>query len=96
MKTTDPSPITRRIASRTEWLAARQELLQKEKELTRRRDELGEQRRALPWVKIDKPYVFEGNSHDEHWGEVYRSQDVHAWMERLAKGPAPRPKPWQR
>ncbi len=22
----------------------------------------------------DKPYVFEGNSHDEHWGEVYRSQ----------------------
>ena len=29
-------------------------------------------------------------------GEVYRSQDVHAWIDRLAKGSAPRPKPWQR
>jgi predicted transcriptional regulator len=32
----------------------------------------------------------------ERTGEVYRAQDVHAWMERLAKGPAPRPKSWQR
>ena len=32
----------------------------------------------------DKPYVFEGNSHDEHWGEVYRSQR----MEFLLQGNA--------
>ena len=32
----------------------------------------------------------------ERTGEVYRAQDVHAWLERLAKGPAPRPKSWQR
>jgi len=33
----------------------------------------------------------------ERTGEIYRADDVHAWMERLAKdGTAPRPKPWQR
>jgi predicted dithiol-disulfide oxidoreductase (DUF899 family) len=47
------------IADRQEWLAARQLLLAKEKEFTRRRDELAAERRALPWVRIDKPYVFQ-------------------------------------
>lgn len=32
----------------------------------------------------------------ERTGEVYRAEDVHAWVDRLAKGTAPRPKPWQR
>lgn len=32
----------------------------------------------------------------ERTGEVYRAADVHAWVDRLAKGEAPRPKPWQR
>ena len=48
------------VVSREEWLAARRELLREEKELTRLRDRLAERRRALPWVKVDKPYVFEG------------------------------------
>jgi len=48
------------IVSRDEWLAARKQHLQKEKELTRLRDELSAARRELPWVRIDKPYVFEG------------------------------------
>jgi predicted dithiol-disulfide oxidoreductase (DUF899 family) len=47
------------VASREEWLSARLELLQAEKELTRRRDELSHQRRALPWVRIDKAYEFD-------------------------------------
>ena len=42
-----------------EWLEARKLLLAKEKELTRLRDQLAAQRRALPWVKIDKNYVFD-------------------------------------
>lgn len=30
-------------------------------------------------------------------GAVYRSEDVHAWLERLAKGEKPpRPAPWRR
>jgi predicted dithiol-disulfide oxidoreductase (DUF899 family) len=49
-----------RIASRDDWLAARKWLLAKERELTHLRDEINAERRALPWVKVDKPYVFEG------------------------------------
>src|SRR2546423_1847106 len=45
--------------TREEWLAARVELLKDEKELTRRGDELARRRRELPWVRIDKDYVFE-------------------------------------
>jgi predicted dithiol-disulfide oxidoreductase (DUF899 family) len=47
------------IVSRAEWLIARRDLLKREKELTRFRDQLSAQRRALPWVKIDKDYVFD-------------------------------------
>ena len=48
-----------RIGTREEWLAARVELLEREKELTRRSDELARQRGELPWVPIEKDYVFE-------------------------------------
>lgn len=48
------------IVSRDEWLVARKQLLAREKELTRKRDELNAERRALPWVRIEKPYVFDG------------------------------------
>jgi predicted dithiol-disulfide oxidoreductase (DUF899 family) len=46
--------------TKADWLEARHTLLAKEKELTRLRDRLAEERRALPWVKIEKPYVFDG------------------------------------
>ncbi|WP_020574329.1 DUF899 domain-containing protein [Actinopolymorpha alba] len=49
-----------RVVSRDEWLEARKALLIKEKELTRAKDAVAAQRRALPMVKIDKEYVFEG------------------------------------
>ena len=52
------------VVSREQWLAARKELLAKEKELTRRRDALNAQRRMLPMVEIEKPYVFEGPDGD--------------------------------
>lgn len=48
------------VVSREEWLVARKELLAKEKEFTRARDALSADRRRLPMVKIDKPYVFVG------------------------------------
>jgi len=48
------------VASRAEWLAARKALLAKEKEFTRQRDALSAERRALPMVKIEKDYVFDG------------------------------------
>jgi len=48
-----------RIVGEAEWTQARKELLAREKEFTRLRDELSQRRRDLPWVKVDKPYVFE-------------------------------------
>jgi predicted dithiol-disulfide oxidoreductase (DUF899 family) len=47
------------IVSREEWIAARKELLKKEKEATRLRDELSQERRELPWAKVEKNYVFD-------------------------------------
>lgn len=47
------------VVSAEEWLAARRDLLRQEKEFTRQRDALAARQRALPWVKIEKPYMFE-------------------------------------
>ena len=47
------------VVSSTEWLAARKAHLEKEKELTSLRDELSKERRELPWVKVEKEYVFD-------------------------------------
>jgi predicted dithiol-disulfide oxidoreductase (DUF899 family) len=48
------------VVSREEWFAARKSLLADEKALTQARDRVNAQRRRLPMVRIDKPYVFEG------------------------------------
>ncbi len=48
------------IVSREEWVAIRKDLLNKEKEFTSLRDELSAERRRLPWVKVEKNYIFEG------------------------------------
>jgi predicted dithiol-disulfide oxidoreductase (DUF899 family) len=47
------------IVSRGEWLAARKALLAREKETTRALDRLRAERRALPWVRVEKPYAFD-------------------------------------
>ena len=48
------------VVSREEWLTARKQHLAKEKEFTQLRDQLSQQRRDLPWVKVEKEYLFEG------------------------------------
>src|SRR5216684_7693457 len=48
-----------KVVARDEWLAARTALLAKEKEFTRRRDQLSAERCALPWVKVEKEYLFD-------------------------------------
>jgi len=48
------------IGTREEWRAERLALLEREKELNRLRDELAAQRRALPWVPVEKDYRFDG------------------------------------
>jgi len=47
------------VVSRDDWLSARRTLLKAEKELTRSRDEVTRKRLALPWVRMDKEYVFD-------------------------------------
>ena len=49
-----------RIVSRDEWLEARKAHLAREKELTRLRDQVSAERREMPWVKVEAPYVFRG------------------------------------
>lgn len=49
-----------RVVSRAEWLTARRQLLTREKELTRQHDALSAERRQLPWVRVEKEYVFDG------------------------------------
>ena len=50
---------THSTGTREDWLAARLELLQAEKDLTRQSDALALQRRALPWVRVDRDYRFD-------------------------------------
>ncbi len=49
-----------RVVSRDEWIKARRALLAREKDFTHVRDALSAARRDLPWVKVDKNYVFDG------------------------------------
>src|SRR5215208_6618009 len=51
-----------KVVSESEWIKARKELLKKEKEFTVLRDQLSQQRRDLPWVQVNKEYVFDGGS----------------------------------
>jgi predicted dithiol-disulfide oxidoreductase (DUF899 family) len=59
--------------SQAEWLAARKDLLAKEKQFTRDRDALSAERRKLPWVKVDKDYVFDGPSGKVTLGDLFGS-----------------------
>ena len=51
---------TRKVVTRDAWLKARKALLAQEKEHTRARDALSAARRAMPMVKVEKAYTFEG------------------------------------
>jgi len=48
-----------RIVTTAEWLAARKALLVREKQATKLRDQVNAERLALPWVKVEKHYVFD-------------------------------------
>ncbi len=65
-----------RIVGEAEWIEARRALLAKEKELTRLRDRLAQERRALPWAKVEKHYVFDGPEGEVTLAELFdgRSQ----------------------
>ena len=68
--------VSHKVVSSAEWLAERKSLLAREKELTRARDELNRQRRELPWVRVEKNYVFDGSGGKETLADLFdgRSQ----------------------
>jgi predicted dithiol-disulfide oxidoreductase (DUF899 family) len=65
-----------KIVSADEGLAARRALLAEEKALLKAHDALAAKRRALPWVKVEKRYEFEGPDGRETLSDLFdgRSQ----------------------
>jgi len=59
------------IANDADWLAARRELLAEEKALQIARDELARKRRALPWRKVERDYVFEGERGSVSFADLF-------------------------
>ena len=62
------------VVSEAEWLVARKDLLTREKEFTRQRDALSAARRKLPWVKIDKEYIFDGPDGKETLADLFEGR----------------------
>jgi predicted dithiol-disulfide oxidoreductase (DUF899 family) len=62
------------VATREEWTAARKALLAKEKEMTRARDALSTERRMLPMVRVEKPYVFHGPEGDVGLADLFQGR----------------------
>jgi len=53
------STVNHTVVSQDRWVAERKKLLAHEKELTHLRDQIARERRALPWVRMEKDYVFD-------------------------------------
>jgi len=72
----DNAPNLHPVVSPQEWLTARKALLLKEKEATHLRDQLNTERLALPWVKVEKRYLFETPSGQKTLADLFagRSQ----------------------
>jgi predicted dithiol-disulfide oxidoreductase (DUF899 family) len=65
-----------RTGTREEWLAARKVLLEAEKAHMRRGDEIARMRLELPWVAVEKEYVFDTDEGEKTLAELFdgRSQ----------------------
>lgn len=67
-------PDGKKVASREEWLEARKKLLEKEKAETHLRDEITAARTALPWVKVEKNYVFDTPAGEKSLGDLFEGR----------------------
>ncbi|MBV8682416.1 MAG: DUF899 domain-containing protein [Caulobacteraceae bacterium] len=86
------------IVSPKDWEAARQALLVKEKAFTRARDAMAAQRRQMPWMAVEKSYVFEGPSGRASLLDLFEGRrqlivcraffepGVHGWPEHACMG----------
>jgi predicted dithiol-disulfide oxidoreductase (DUF899 family) len=67
----DDTPHKHEIVSSEDWITARKALLQTEKEFTHMRERLAEERRGLPWEKVEKQYVFDGSNGKETLADLF-------------------------
>lgn len=63
-----------KVVSREDWLVARKAYLVKEKEFTTLRDQLSQERRELPWVKVEKDYIFHGPNGTQTLSELFEGR----------------------
>ena len=63
-----------KIVSRAEWVEARKQLLLKEKSYVREGDALAAERRDLPWVRVEKDYVFEAPGGKESLADLFQGR----------------------
>jgi predicted dithiol-disulfide oxidoreductase (DUF899 family) len=63
-----------KVVSREEWLEARKQFLAREKEFTRLRDQLSKERRALPWERVAKNYIFDTPAGKETLGDLFQGR----------------------
>lgn len=74
MATQDTLTRQPRVVSHDQWLKERAAFMAEEKEFTRLRDELSRRRRALPWEKVTKRYVFDGPDGKETLAELFQGR----------------------
>ena len=60
--------------TREQWRAARLELLKAEKELTHRSDQLAKQRQELPWVRVEKEYLFDTDEGSASLADLFKGR----------------------
>jgi predicted dithiol-disulfide oxidoreductase (DUF899 family) len=74
-----------KIVSQEEWIAARKAHLRNEKALTRMRDLVAAERRALPWVKLEKKYLFDTTAGTRELADLFGNNSqlvIHHFMWR--------------
>jgi predicted dithiol-disulfide oxidoreductase (DUF899 family) len=71
MEMATKAAVGHKVVSQEEWLKARVEHLKSEKVFTRMRDELSRARRELPWVKVEKEYLFDGPNGKETLAQLF-------------------------
>jgi predicted dithiol-disulfide oxidoreductase (DUF899 family) len=62
------------VVSREEWIEARKRHLAKEKRLTRELDALHAERSALPWVKVEKNYLFDSPTGKKSLSDLFEGR----------------------
>lgn len=62
------------IVSADRWIAARKSLMAHEKELTHLRDQVARERRALPWERVEKHYVFDAPEGKRSLADLFKGR----------------------